>query len=82
MIAPALEQLATQFDDQVKVTKLNVDENPRTAQEFGITSIPTLLFFKEGRVVDRLIGAVPKSMLEVRTQRLLPATVSAAEKAS
>jgi thioredoxin len=72
MIAPILDELASQYDETLKVTKLNVDENPATSQRFGITSIPTLLFFRNGQIVDRLIGAVPKSQLELRIQRLVP----------
>ena len=56
---------------QLKVTKLNVDENPSTSQAYGIHSIPTLLFFKEGKLVDKLIGAIPKGQLENRIKRLL-----------
>ena len=71
MIAPVLEQIAEQYDGQLKVTKLNVDENPATSQAYGIHSIPTLLFFKEGELVDKLIGAAPKGQLQHRIERLL-----------
>ena len=76
MIAPVLEQIAEQYDRQLKVTKLNVDENLATSQEYGIVSIPTILFFDDGKLVDKLIGAVPKSQLEIRIKRLLNTTAS------
>jgi thioredoxin 2 len=60
MIAPVVEQLAQELAGRVKVGKLNVDENPQTAARFGVRSIPTLLILKDGREVDRLVGALPK----------------------
>ena len=66
MIAPILEQLSEEFDGRVKVTKLDVDANQRTAMRFQVRSIPTLLFFKDGKLVDQVIGAVPKSQLETK----------------
>ena len=63
-IAPAVEQLATEYKGKVKIAKMDVDEHQRVPQQYGIRSIPTLLLFKGGRVVDTIIGAVPKSKLE------------------
>ena len=64
MVAPIVEQLADEYKDQVKVTKLDVDANPDTAVRYGIRSIPSILFFKDGAVVDTVVGAVPKAQLE------------------
>lgn len=63
-IAPALEELATQYKGKVKIAKVDVDEAQEVAQKFGIRSIPTLLMFKGGKVVEQIVGAVPKSKLE------------------
>jgi len=63
-IAPAVEELATQYKGKVKVAKMNIDDNQDTPQQFGVRSIPTLLVFKGGKVVDQIVGAVPKSKLE------------------
>ncbi|MEM0441420.1 MAG: thioredoxin [Candidatus Caldarchaeum sp.] len=65
-IAPVVKELAKQYAGKVVFGKLNVDENPRTASRFGIMGIPTLLFFKSGKVVDMVVGAVPKRTLEAR----------------
>src|ERR1044072_1511306 len=66
MIAPVLDQLAAESAGRYKIAKLNVDENPRTAGQFGIRSIPTLLIFKNGRLVDQLIGAQSKPAIAAR----------------
>ena len=63
-IAPAIDQLATENAGSVKVGKVNIDENPGTAQEYGVSSIPTLLIFNGGEVVNRLVGAQPKSRMQ------------------
>jgi len=63
MIAPVVEQLAKDFDGKLKVGKVDVDSNQQTSMQFGIRSIPTLLIFKNGRVVDQIVGAVPKQAL-------------------
>ncbi len=60
-IGPVIEELHKEYDGKVKVGKVNVDHNPNTAMQFGITSIPAILFIKNGQVVDKLIGAQPKA---------------------
>ncbi|MCP4303212.1 MAG: thioredoxin TrxA [Gammaproteobacteria bacterium] len=64
MIAPLLEEVAVSHVDKLAVVKLNVDENPNTAQKFGIRSIPTLILFKDGAVQAQKMGAMPKSQLD------------------
>ncbi len=66
MIAPIVEQLAEEYDGKVKFAKLDVDSNPRTAMTFGIRGIPALLIFNDGKPVDTVVGAVPKSVLKQR----------------
>jgi thioredoxin 1 len=63
MIAPVVEELANELDGKLKVAKLDVDANPKTAMQYGIRSIPTLLIFKGGQVVEQIVGAVPKRFL-------------------
>ena len=69
MIAPALEQLATEMAGRVRIAKVNVDENPGMSARFGVQGIPTLLVFKDGREVDRLVGAHPKAEIARRLAR-------------
>ena len=64
MIAPIVDQLATEYQGKVKVAKLDVDANVRTASKFNVRSIPMLLFFKNGQVVDQIIGAQSRSAIE------------------
>jgi thioredoxin 1 len=64
MIAPALEEIAGSLNGKVKIVKLNVDESPKTAQKYGIMSIPTLMLFKNGELASRQVGAAPKQKLE------------------
>ena len=63
-IGPLVEELASSLKDSVKIMKLNVDENQKTAINYGVRSIPTLILFKDGKVLDTLIGLVPKDKLE------------------
>src|SRR5215204_1352023 len=69
MIAPILDQLAEEYDGKVKVAKLDVDTNIQTATRFNVRSIPMLLFFKDGRVVDQIVGAVPRAAIESKLQQ-------------
>ena len=62
-IAPSLEELSTELAGQVRIVKLNVDDNPQTASRYQIGSIPTLLIFKNGAVIDRIVGAQPKQAI-------------------
>ena len=66
MIAPIVEQLATEYAGTVKVAKLDVDHNQKTAAKFSVRSIPTILFFKNGALVDQVVGAVPRPALEAK----------------
>ncbi len=70
VLGPVIEQLASELDGAAKVGKLNVDENPATAQQFGIRSIPTVLFFDKGQRVDSIIGVVPKDTLRSKLAAL------------
>ena len=63
MIAPVVEQLSSYFQGKLKVGKVDVDSNQQTSMQFGIRSIPTLLVFKNGKVVDQIVGALPKAAL-------------------
>ncbi len=63
-IAPAIEEIATEYQEKAKVGKLDVDNNQQVAMQYGIRSIPTLLIFKDGEVAEQIIGAVPKQQIE------------------
>ena len=71
MISPVIEELSSDYAGKVVFGKLNVDENPTIASEYGIMSIPTLLFARKGEVVDRLIGAVPRQIIEAKIKQIL-----------
>ncbi len=71
MVAPVVDEIAQQYDGQVKVVKLNTDENPNVASQYGIRSIPTLMIFKGGQRVDMVVGAVPKTTLSNTLEKYL-----------
>jgi thioredoxin 1 len=68
MIGPVVEELAGDYEGKAVIAKLNVDENPQVTARFGVRSIPTLLVFKNGQIVDKQVGAVPKSVLSQKLQ--------------
>ena len=72
MVAPVVEEIATEYVHQAKVVKVNTDENPQIASAYGIRSIPTLMIFKGGQKVDMVVGAVPKSTLANTLEKYLP----------
>ena len=63
-IGPILEEIAVEHESKIKVLKINIDENPQTPQKFGVRGIPTLMFFKEGKLVESKVGSLPKTALE------------------
>jgi thioredoxin 1 len=69
-VGPVVEDLAKEYNGKVNIGKLNVDENPNTCMKYNITSIPTILFIKNGKVVDRLVGAHPKKHLVKKIEQL------------
>lgn len=71
MISPIISELAEQYDGKITVGKCDVEENEELASEFGIRNIPTILFFKNGQVIDKIVGAQPKAKLEEKFQALL-----------
>jgi thioredoxin 1 len=71
MIAPVIDEVANEYGESIKVVKVNTDENPSTAALYGIRSIPTLLIFDSGDIVDTIIGAIPKTTVVNRIQKCL-----------
>jgi len=71
MVSPILEQLASEYAGRVKIAKLNVDENPLTASQYSIRGIPTLLFFRDGKFVESLVGALPRGEIEGHLKSIL-----------
>ncbi len=63
LIAPVVEEVAKEYEGKFKVGKMDIDNNPNVAMKYGIRSIPTLLIFKDGKVVDQIVGAVPKNVI-------------------
>jgi thioredoxin 1 len=73
LVAPVVEELAETYSGRMRVGKLNTDDNPAVASQFNIRSIPTLLFFKNGQVVDHVVGAVPREKLQKKVDEILGA---------
>ncbi len=71
MVGPVIDELATEFEGKVNIGKLNVDDHIDTPEEFGIRNIPTILFFKDGQLVDKQVGAVQKAALKAKIEALL-----------
>lgn len=71
MIAPVIEELAVEYEGKAKIGKLDVDNNPNVAMEYGVRSIPTLLIFKNGKIADTIIGAVSKSYITERLETVV-----------
>ena len=71
MVAPIVDEIAPEFEGKIKVFKLNTDENPNVASQYGIRSIPTLMIFKGGQKVDTVVGAVPKTTLSSTISKYL-----------
>ena len=71
MVTPIVKELAEEYGDKAVITKMDVDSNPGTSVKFGIRNIPTILFFKNGEVVDKQVGAVPKTILASKLDALL-----------
>jgi thioredoxin 1 len=71
MVAPIVEELAKEFNGRVKFAKINVDENPKTPPLYGIRAIPTLILFKKGEVVEKIIGLLPKDQLKSKLEKVV-----------
>lgn len=70
-ISPIVDELAREFGGRVKITKLNIEENPITPTQYGVRGIPTLILFKEGKVFDQIVGSVPKARLKAMIEKAL-----------
>ncbi len=73
MVAPVLEKLASEYAGRLRIAKLNVDENPQTSMQHQVQGIPTMLFVKNGRIVNRVVGALPEPRIREQVERLLKA---------
>ncbi len=78
MVAPILDELAKEYKDRIVIAKVNTDENAENAGKYGVQGIPTMLFIKDGKVVDRMVGAAPKPSIQQRVDNLLSAEPVAA----
>ena len=76
MVAPVLEKLAQEYDGKMIVAKVNTDDNPEYAMRYGVQGIPTMLFVRDGQIIDRLVGAAPYPMIKARLDKVL-STVAA-----
>lgn len=75
MVAPVLDELAKEYNEKVVIAKVNTDENPQWAMRYGVQGIPTMLFVKNGEIVDRIVGAHPKPSIQQRLDNMLKAAV-------
>jgi thioredoxin 1 len=73
MVAPILDELATEYDGKIVIAKVNTDDNPQWAMKYGVQGIPTMLFVKDGQLVDRMVGAAPKPFIQQRVDKMLEA---------
>lgn len=71
MVAPVVKELAEEYGDKAVITKMDVDSNPATSVKFGIRNIPTILFFKNGEIIDKQVGAVPKTILASKLDAII-----------
>ena len=71
MIGPIIDEMSTEYEGKAKMVKMDIDANPQTPVKFGVRNIPTVLFFKGGEVVDKQVGAVPKSVFVEKLDKLL-----------
>ncbi|MCB0311145.1 MAG: thioredoxin, partial [Bdellovibrionales bacterium] len=70
-IAPVLEELATEYAGKLQIVKMNVDDNPQTPTQYNVKGIPNLVFFKNGKVVEQIVGAVPKDQLVAAVNKVI-----------
>ncbi len=73
MVAPILDELAKEYGDKLMIAKVNTDENPQWAMKYGVQGIPTMLFVKDGQLVDRMVGAAPKPFIQQRVDAMIEA---------
>jgi thioredoxin 1 len=76
MVAPVLEKLAQEYDGKMIVAKVNTDDNPEWAMRYGVQGIPTMLFVRDGQIVDRIVGAGPYPMIKARLDKVLSAVAA------